>query len=349
MEKELKWKKRPQMESIIIYLFVHASFFILLIGWLLDLIFGDPSCLPHPVVYMGKWISYWEHRLNKGTHRILKGAIFSVVSILFVYGLTYGIGFILGNSFLLSSWIKPLNWVGLPAHLIFFSILTFFCLAGHTLRKEVRLVFEAVNCSLDEGRKQVARIVGRDTKQLSAQEVRTAALETLAENLSDGVVAPLFWFGVLGVPGMVTYKMINTLDSMIGYQNPRYKDFGCWAARIDDVANYVPARITALLILLANVLLRCDVKTLPSHLSFLFRFANKHASPNSGWPEAALASVLDCQFGGTHNYFGVSFYKPHIGTNPRQLHTPDMQRSLQVCFLAEILAVAILSCFLYMS
>lgn len=330
------------MDTISSFLSSHAILLILAVGWLLDLIFGDPSSLPHPVVYMGKWISCWERRLNKGKHRMLKGAVFSVVSIALTYVLALALWKLCADSTLLPWTLMPC--VAQPVVCIaVFSILTFFCLAGHTLRKEVRLVFEAVDRSLDDGRRQVARIVGRDTMQLSAQEVRTAALETLAENLSDGVIAPLFWFALLGVPGMLAYKMVNTLDSMIGYQNPRYKDFGCWAARIDDVANYVPARITAVLMLLANAFLSHSVKALPGQISFLRRFANKHASPNSGWPEAALASVLHCRFGGTHNYFGASFYKPHIGTNPRLLHTPDMRLSLRLCLVAEIIAVAILS------
>ena len=114
------------------------------------------------------------------------------------------------------------------------------------------MVFAAIDHSLDDGRRQVSRIVGRDTSALSAQEVRTAALETLAENLSDGVVAPLFWLCLLGVPGMMAYKMVNTLDSMIGYRTERYKDFGCWAARIDDIANWLPARITSFAIVISG-------------------------------------------------------------------------------------------------
>ena len=141
----------------------------------------------------------------------------------------------------------------LPGLLLVLQVLLiFYCLAGTTLVREVRMVFEATDRSLEEGRRQVARIVGRDTSKLSAQEVRTAALETLAENLSDGVVAPLFWYAVLGVPGMLAYKMVNTLDSMIGYRNERYRQFGCFAARLDDVANYIPARLTALLMVLAS-------------------------------------------------------------------------------------------------
>lgn len=128
----------------------------------------------------------------------------------------------------------------------------FYCLAGKTLITEVKAVFEAVDRSVEEGRTQVGRIVGRDTSDLSPQEIRAAALETLAENLSDGVIAPMFWFGFLGLPGMMAYKMINTLDSMIGYKNEQYKEFGVAAARLDDVANYIPARLTACLMLLVS-------------------------------------------------------------------------------------------------
>ena len=130
-------------------------------------------------------------------------------------------------------------------YLILASVGVFYCLAGKTLICEVRDVFRAADRSLEEGRKQVSRIVGRDTAQLTDQEVRTAALETLAENLSDGVIAPLCWYLIGGLPGMMAYKMINTLDSMIGYRNERYRLFGTWAARMDDVANYLPARLTA--------------------------------------------------------------------------------------------------------
>lgn len=313
----------------------------LLLGWLLDFLFGDPSWLPHPIVYMGRWISFWEHRLNHGSHRMLKGAIFALTSIALTFALTYYILHILCSP---SGESKESSVPSLFGEVLGVG-LCFFCLAGHTLRKEVRMVFEAVDRSLEDGRQQVARIVGRDTQQLSAQEVRTAALETLAENLSDGVVAPLFWFAVLGVPGMVTYKMINTLDSMIGYHSPRYKEFGCWAARIDDIANFIPARITALLMLLSATM---RPTTLVRRIRFVFHFGPQHASPNSGWPEAALASILDCRFGGSHNYFGEVFYKPHIGTNPRPLTTADMTLSIRICFVAECLAVVLVGLSLFL-
>ena len=294
----------------------------LFFGWILDLIFGDPSKLPHPIVWFGKSIAFFEHHLNKGSHRKLKGALVAIGLIVSVFVITYLIRHYLN---LLPS-ITGRGWV-----LVFDSIFVFFCLAGTTLIREVREVFLAVDRSLEEGRKQVARIVGRDTTELSAQEVRTAALETLAENLSDGVIAPLFWFAILGVPGMLTYKMINTLDSMIGYKTERYRDFGCWAAHIDDVANYIPARLTALLMAIAS-----PRKGL---LRFIWRNGRRHASPNSGYPEAALAGILNCRFGGPHYYFGQLFPKPYIGENERELTTADMKHAVRINRIAEVLMV----------
>ncbi len=286
----------------------------LMLGWLLDFLFGDPSRLPHPVVWFGKMISWGEHRLNHGAHRMAKGAVMAVALILMVFFVVWGLKRLLPSMVL---------W------LILDTIIIFYCLAGTTLIREVREVFLALDRSLDEGRQQVARIVGRDTSQLSAQEVRTAALETLAENLSDGVIAPLFWFALLGTPGMLAYKMVNTLDSMIGYRTERYKDFGCWAAHIDDVANYIPARLTALLMVIASGKL--------SLLKFVWKNGRRHASPNSGYPEAALAGILNCRFGGPHYYFGELFDKPYIGENDRPLTTADMHTAVRINRISELL------------
>ena len=298
----------------------------LLLGWVLDFVFGDPARLPHPIVWFGKMISFGEHRLNKGSHRMAKGAMMAICLILLVFFAVWGLIRLVHNMVL---------W------LILDTLIVFYCLAGTTLIREVREVFLALDHSLDEGRQQVARIVGRDTSQLSAQEVRTAALETLAENLSDGVIAPLFWFALLGTPGMLAYKMVNTLDSMIGYRTERYKDFGCWAAHIDDVANYIPARLTALLMVIASGRL--------SLLKFVWKNGRKHASPNSGYPEAALAGILNCRFGGPHIYFGELFDKPYIGENDRELTTADMHTSVRINRLAELLMLALTLLSLYLS
>ena len=287
----------------------------LLAGWILDLLLGDPQWLPHPVVWFGKAIAACEHKLNRGHHRKAKGAVVAILLIALVFALTW----------LIRYWLLSLSSYLL---LLFDTVIIFYCLAGTTLIREVREVFFALDRSLEEGRQQVARIVGRDTSELSAQEVRTAALETLAENLSDGVIAPLFWFSLLGTPGMLAYKMVNTLDSMIGYKTERYKDFGCWAAHIDDVANYIPARLTALLMILASGKLNL--------LAFVWKNGPRHASPNSGYPEAALAGILNCRFGGPHYYFGQLFDKPYIGENERPLTTADMKKAVRVNRVAEI-------------
>ena len=290
----------------------------LLIGWLLDLVFGDPARLPHPIVWFGKAIAFFEHRLNKGSLRKAKGAVTAIILIVGIFCLVW----LLRRLFLMTH-VSLLVAVD--------AVLVFYCLAGTTLIREVRDVFLAVDRSLDEGRRQVARIVGRDTSELTAQEVRTAALETLAENLSDGVIAPLFWFAILGTPGMLAYKMVNTLDSMIGYRTERYRDFGCWAAHIDDVANFLPARLTALLMVLPTGRLGL--------LRFVWKNGRNHASPNSGYPEAALAGILDCRFGGPHYYFGQLFDKPFIGDNDRPLTTADMKTAVRVNRTAEVLMV----------
>ena len=281
-----------------------SRIFTLLAGWLADLFLGDPAGLPHPVVGFGKLIAAGEKRWNKGENRRRKGAWMTIALVAGTFLVTF----------------------------------IFFCLAGTTLIREVREVFRAVDRSLEEGRKQVARIVGRDTSELSAQEIRTAALETLAENLNDGVIAPLFWLALLGVPGMMAYKMVNTLDSMIGYRNERYLEFGRFAARLDDVAGWIPARLTALLMLLA------DGK--PGKIAWVHKNGQLHLSPNSGHPEAALAAILDCRFGGPHNYFGKEVWKPWIGEHARPLTTEDMERAVRVNRLAEILMV-LLVCFIY--
>ena len=307
-----------------------------IIGWLLDRFFGDPANLPHPIVYFGKAIAAMVKRFNCGTGRRVKGALVAIGFVALVFGaswllLHYAFRFSYGLGLVLS------------------IIGVFFCLAGKTLSDEVRMVFEAVDESLEKGRTQVGRIVGRDTSELSAQEIRTAALETLAENLSDGVVAPLFWCALLGVPGMLAYKMVNTLDSMIGYRNERYREFGCFAARLDDVANWIPARITALL--MALVAPKRDsqgrkTRSFGELLRFIRRYGSQHLSPNSGYPEAALAGILDCRFGGPHNYFGEEVYKPYIGENHKDFTTADMETSLQVNLQVELISVLLVAFFI---
>lgn len=315
------------MYTFPIYMLVGIMLLLpLLIGWALDLWLGDPLWMPHPVVGFGKMIAWGEKRFNQGKHRKLKGAMLTIFLVSFVLFLAGMMDLIL----LLAVSEDP---VVLILFVAFHSLVIFWCLAGTTLIREVRQTFLAVDCSLEEGRKQVARIVGRDTSELSAQEIRTAALETLSENLSDGVIAPLFWLAIGGVLGMLAYKMVNTLDSMIGYKTDRYRDFGCFAARLDDVANFIPARLTAFLMVLVSGRF--------SLLKFVAKYGSKHASPNSGYPEAALAGILNCRFGGPHTYFGQLFDKPFIGENDRVLTTNDMQTAIRINRRVECVAILV--------
>ena len=297
-----------------------------LIGWLLDRLFGDPERLPHPVVLFGKMIAKGERMLNLGKWRVLKGALLAVMLISVVVFATW-------------TMIVVADKVNIYLGMAMRAILVFYCLAGTTLIREVRQVFYAIDSSLDEGRQQVARIVGRDTSELTDEEVRKAALETLAENLNDGVIAPLFWLAIGGVPAMMGYKMVNTLDSMIAYHSPRYLKFGKAAARIDDIANYIPARLTALLMLIAARRLNL--------VSFVMKYGPCHASPNSGWPEASLAGILGCRFGGPHKYFGETFDKPYIGNQDKPLTREDMEKAVRINRTAETLGVIIIILLLF--
>ena len=294
-------------------------------GWIADRLLGDPEGWPHPIVWFGKLISTGEKRWNQGEDRRQKGAALAIGLIIGVFLVTWGL---VGMAY----WLHP------QVGALITAIGVFYCLSGKTLITEVKAVFDAVERSTEDGRRQVARIVGRDTSNLSPQEIRAAALETLAENLSDGVIAPMFWFALLGMPGMMAYKMVNTLDSMIGYKNERYGEFGRVAAKIDDAANFIPARLTAYLMLLVSGNWK--------KRAFVRRFGRAHASPNSGYPEAALAAILDCRFGGTHDYFGKPVEKPFIGTNERELTAADARLAIRVNSNTEIAMGFIVSLFL---
>ena len=275
-------------------------------GYGLDLLLGDPRWLAHPVVGFGRLISFGERMLNKGRARLLKGALLTLC----LCGATFA------GCWGLLAWVKGAS---LPGYYLLSALIVFFCLANRSLLQEGREVFDVLEKEgLEAGRKRLSWIVGRDTAQLSAQQVRIAVLESMSENLSDGVVAPLLWYFVGGAPAMLTYKMINTLDSMIGYKREPYRLFGRFAARLDDVANFIPARVTAMLMALVAFSGRA--------LRFAFRYGPAHASPNSGWPEAALAGILNCRFGGPNRYAGLLVEKPYIGECERVIRHEEFGR-----------------------
>ena len=292
----------------------------LIFAWVLDRFLGDPSRMPHPVVVFGKLIAFFEKKCNRGRGRFVRGMMVTVVLVTGVFLFFYRVFFLLGQ---INIWLE----------VVFQMVFIFLGLAGTTLIREGKSVFEKLQIGMKEGRRQVGRIVGRDTNQLSSHEIKTATLETLAENLSDGVIAPLFWLATGGVPGMMAYKMINTLDSMIGYRNEKYEYFGKFAAKLDDVANYIPARITAVLMALCGTSKRA--------FQFIFSYGKAHKSPNAGYPEAALSGILDVQFGGDHDYFGELVSKPKIGSNAREINIEDLNKTIQINRTVEILMIVL--------
>ena len=275
----------------------------LLAGFVLDAIIGDPRRVPHPVVLFGKGIRIADRHFNKNEHKKLKGALSAIALIVSAYFMFYGIIYL--SSF------------NIYSYYIVSSVCVFLGIANRGLIREGMKVQQVLEKEgLEAGRKQLSSIVGRDTGRLNEQQIRTAVLETLAENLSDGVIAPLFYYALGGVPLMFAYKMVNTLDSMIGYKNETYRQFGWFAAKADDVFNYIPARITALIMSLISLS--------PRGLKFIFRYGHRHSSPNAGYPEAVLAGILNCRFGGPNVYHGKLIDKPYIGNKDKKITAKDL-------------------------
>ena len=289
---------------------------ILLSAFVLDLLFGDPRWLPHLIVGYGNLISFGEKKLNFGGKKILKGALLTITLVIGIFVFPLG----------MFSIIEAFN---LPyVEEIISIVLLFYCLANKTLVKEGKAVFNALNeKGVEAGRKRLSWIVGRDTSKLSKQQIRIATFETMSENLSDGVIAPLFYFVCLGIPGVMAYKIINTLDSMIGYRNERYEKFGKFAAILDDVVNYIPSRITALLMLIVSFKIK--------GVANVFKEGKKHSSPNAGYPEAALAYILSCRFGGPNFYGGKLFKKPFIGSNSRLIQHQEIVKVSRINYAAS--------------
>ncbi len=294
----------------------------LVAGYVLDLLLGDPRRLPHPVVLFGNLIGWIERKWNKGRCRFLKGGVVAVVYPLGVLAAGWGV-----------AWCAQA--VGVWCSVLVATVFVFYGLANRSLIQEGGEVIRALReQGLEAGRKRLSWIVGRDTSELTPKEIYTAVLETMAENLSDGVVAPLFYYAIGGFPAMMAYKMVNTLDSMIGYRDERFRQFGCCAARLDDALNYFPARLTALL--MAVVAYRRGL------FRFILRNCYMHASPNSGFPESAMAGILDCRFGGAHVYHGLLVEKPYIGDNDREVGYADYLKAVQVNQRVTLLAVVLI-------
>lgn len=297
----------------------------LLLGFCIDLLLGDPRWLYHPVQAIGWLISHLEPPLRRAFPRRLRlaGAVL-VIAVVAITGIVTG-----GLLFLLHRLHPVAGFVGE-------TIVCWLILATKSLRTESMKVVKALeNGTLDDGRKAVSMIVGRDTEHLSEEEVLKAAVETVAENASDGILAPLLFAAVLGPVGGMCYKAVNTMDSMVGYKNDRYLDFGRAAAKVDDVLNFLPARISGFLMCLAAYL-GFDGK---NAFRIFFRDRKNHASPNSAHTEAACAGALGLKLGGTHDYFGKPVVKPTIGDDLRPVRRGDVAAANRLALLTAILAL----------
>jgi adenosylcobinamide-phosphate synthase len=292
---------------------------ILTLAYILDLIIGDPRWLPHPVKMLGWAIEKMEKILRKsevGSQKSeVKGKnlaekLSGVLLVAVIVGITYSIFYTL-NLLVLTSHFSLLTSCLLFAMLVFLTSTT---LATNDLIKSGKTVIDAVNMGdKKSAREKLSFIVGRDTRQLDNKGIAKATIETLAENTSDGIIAPLFYFALGGLPMAMAYKAINTLDSMVGYRNEKYKNFGWASARLDDIVNFIPARITGMLIVMATFILNMSVAAGHLSLRTMLRDGGKHLSPNSGIPEAAMAGALGVRLGGPSFYAGMLVEKPYIG------------------------------------
>ena len=308
---------------------LYYSIYALAAGFILDLIIGDPRWLYHPVCVIGNLIALLEKILRKIFPKTDKGELVAgTVEVILVCLFSGGI------PFLILHFLYGISaWAGL-------ALETFWCyqlLATKSLKTESMKVYDRLkNGTLDEARYAVSMIVGRDTQSLTEEGVTKAAVETVAENSSDGIIAPMFYMAIGGVWLMFLYKGINTMDSMLGYKNDKYLYFGRCAAKLDDVANYIPARISGWLMVAAFV--KMDVK---NAAKIYRRDRRNHASPNSAQTEAAMAGALDVQLAGNAYYFGKLYEKPTIGDAIRPIEVEDIRRSNHLLYATVILGVIV--------
>ena len=302
------------------------EFTLISVAILLDSLLGEPiwlwSRIPHPVRVMGLAITYLDNRLNSGARKTAKGIFSIFVLVTFFSALGWGVAWLPGGEFL--------------------EILGAAILIGHkSLVEHVAAVSIALKEGLPEGRRAVSMIVGRDVGSLDESAVARGAIESAAENFSDGVVAPVFWFVIAGLPGIMAYKLVNTADSMIGYKNDKYLEFGWAAAKLDDVMNFFPARISALLIVLAT--------GSKDAVAVVKADSGHHRSPNAGWPEAAMAGALGVALSGPRVYFGKLTDDTFVNEAGKKLLGPsDVDRSVSVLWrgwAVMLVVVAVLGLF----
>ena len=301
----------------------------ILLGFILDTIIGDPYKLPHPIRWIGSFISILEKLCRKiaksNTMLMILGAI-----------LVFIVVFVSGGITLLVLKLASFNKY---AYLIVSSVICYYMLAGKSLKTESMKVYKAFENNDTEGaRKAVSMIVGRDTQSLTKEGIIKAAVETVAENSSDGVVAPLIYMLIFGPVGGVVYKAVNTMDSMIGYVEEKYFYIGKFAAKLDDVLNYIPARISGILVIISAFIFRFDYK---NAFRIFKRDRRKHASPNSAQTESAMAGALGVQLAGDATYFGVVHKKPYIGDKKREIENEDIKRANDIMYTMTIICLVV--------
>ncbi|ABR49737.1 cobalamin biosynthesis protein CobD [Alkaliphilus metalliredigens QYMF] len=305
---------------------------ILMSAFIIDLIIGDPQWFPHPVRLMGKLILFLEkqclNKKNKKASQLIAGAFVAFIVIALSYILT-----------------SRLIYIGYRIHPIIGGSVSIFLaytvLATKSLDVETRKVYQALKeGNLSLARRNLSYLVSRQTDELEEIEIARGAVETIAENISDGIVAPMFYLFIGGVPLAMAYKAVNTLDSMIGYRNEKYEYFGKVAARVDDVANYVPARLAVMFISMAALPMGKDFKR---GVQTALQDGNKHSSPNAGYPEAAMAGVLGIQLGGMSYYFGKLVEKPTLGQEVEKLNQKHILHTIHMMYAASTVAVVFFS------
>jgi len=298
----------------------------LCIAYLLDLLFGDPEWFLHPIRIIGKTIVYLERMLGRIKHSILSektaGILLCAMVVISAYGITWATIYL---SHRLNSYVGACVTI----------VLAYFILSVKSLGKAAYEVKNYLKEGDEESaRKHLSLIVGRDTMALNRNEILRATVETVAENTSDGIVAPLLYLIIGGVPLGMAYKAVNTLDSMVGYKNERYLKLGWASAKCDDLANYIPARITGVLMIVAAMLLQKDWRCAYGTVR---KDARKHSSPNSGYPESAVAGALQVQLGGTNYYGGIPIRTALIGHNRRKLNESSIENVVSIMQLTSVI------------
>ena len=300
----------------------------LVIGFALDALLGDPAWLLHPVCIIGSYISFAEKRLRARGGNLRKSALLLTVSTVLLTMAAAG------------ALLALLSCFGRIPRLAGMALLDWLGLAMTSLAREARGVERALDRGVEAGRVQVARIVGRDTQRLSEEEIIKATVETVAENTTDGVIAPMLYTALGGPVLLWGFKAASTLDSMVGYMDERYRDIGWSSARLDDALNYIPARICGALMCVAAALCGLNAR---GAMKILRRDHANHLSPNCAWSESAAAGALGVQLGGTHSYFGKPVEKPTIGDPIREIEGGDILRTNRLMYASSALMAGVLA------